>query len=490
MLPDFSRAEHTIVVSDIHLADAEPPHPKNPLWKRFKRPRYFIDSSFRDMLESLQSPARGLKGPIELVLNGDVLDFDSVMATPDPGEPLGTNLSWLERRRGLSSEEAKSRFKLSCILKDHHVWVEAVRRFIASGNRLVWVIGNHDMELHWPSVQEALLQAIARDPESRSRVRFCEWFYVSNGDTLIEHGNQYDAYSLCANPINPLIRKGQKVFVRIPFGNLAGKYMLNGMGLFNPHAESSFIRSSVKDYFVFYYKYVLQTQPFIMITWFWGAIATLLYSISEGLLPPMTDPLTVHSRVEGIAAKANASAGTIWSLRELHAHPAIYDPLKILRELWLDRAILLALILFGGFQFFSLVNIFSRGSFWWFLAPVGALMPMFVFYARSVNSEVAACEREALRAAPTAARIAGVRRTVQGHTHRELHSWISDVEYLNTGTWSPAYHDVECTQPFGRKCVAWIKPSAIPGGGRGAELLEWNGKEFLLIAPSDSPPQV
>src|SRR4051794_10020556 len=109
----FSKANHTIILSDIHLADAEPPHPYNPLWKRFKRPKLFVDKTFRAFLEEV---SKKISDPVELVLNGDIFDFDSVMTLPkasDFDQPL--HLSWLEKKRGLASEEAKSRFKLNVI---------------------------------------------------------------------------------------------------------------------------------------------------------------------------------------------------------------------------------------------------------------------------------------------------------------------------------------------------------------------------------------
>jgi hypothetical protein len=56
------------------------------------------------------------------------------------------------------------------------------------------------------------------------------------------------------------------------------------------------------------------------------------------------------------------------------------------------------------------------------------------------------------------------------------------VEYLNTGTWSNAYRDVECTQPYGSKCFAWIKPG--PDGKRVAELYVWKDGEVERL-PAD-----
>src|SRR5437588_217618 len=106
MSMDFRRAEHTIIVSDIHLADAEPPHPYNPLWKKFKHRELFVDNTFKSFLDHVQ---KTMPGPIELILNGDIFDFDSVMKIP---KDMETQVNWLERVRGMNSEEKKSRFKI------------------------------------------------------------------------------------------------------------------------------------------------------------------------------------------------------------------------------------------------------------------------------------------------------------------------------------------------------------------------------------------
>jgi hypothetical protein len=282
-------------------------------------------------------------------------EIKALEAGSSPPHPI--RIGWLERIRGLSAEEPKSRFKMATILNDHPVWVNAIRNFILKGNRVVFVIGNHDIELHWNSVQKIVVEKLDLPEVFLDHVRFCEWFYISNGDTLIEHGNQYDAYCLAANPISPLIKEGRSVRVRIPFGNLAGKFMVNGMGLLNPHADSSFIKDSFFEWGRFYFKYQLRTQPLLLWDWFWSSIVTLFRALSEGFLPAMTDPMTISARVEAIASRANATPGMVWSLKELHAHPAIFNPIKILRELWLDRALALGLVFFVSFNVFSYLNV-------------------------------------------------------------------------------------------------------------------------------------
>lgn len=502
MKPEFRKARHSIIVSDIHLSDAEIPNPRRPFWKRFKQREFFIDDSFSRFLLHIETLTRDYDAehgihpslpetsasPIELILNGDIFDFDAVMELPEDTSPTtGSSrvghVSWLERARGLSAEEAKSRFKMEVILRDHAVWVNSLGEFIKRGHHAVFVIGNHDMELHWPGVQQAIVQALGLTSDQRENVRFCEWFYISNHDTLIEHGNQYDSYSICTNPIHPLIRKGTKITVRLPFGDIANKYMINGMGLFNPYVTSQFIMSFF-EYMKFFFKFMLRDQPLLLWTWFWGAMMTLAHSLAEGFLPAIKDPLTVERRIAEIAQKSNASPRLVRSLKEVHVHPVYYNPLKIMRELWLDRALLFGLMLFGSWEIVSLLKLIANISTAWMIVGIAIFMPFFVFYARSIRSQVKTeVEQAPAQFVALSARLARVKRVVHGHTHNETHTQIEGIELLNTGTWSPAFHDIQCTKPYGRKPFAWLKPSPIDRE-RSAELREWQEHQSQVIAPS------
>jgi len=152
----------------------------------------------------------------------------------------------------------------------------------------------------------------------------------------------------------------------------------------------------------------------------------------------------------------------------------------ILRELWLDRAIFFGIIIFSSFQIFSILNVFVPVSTLWFWIPLALFLPAFIFYSHRVDSDIFKVQRTAFRRAPIAAKIAGVKRVVHGHTHRETHAYYKGVEVLNNGTWSPAFYDVECTQPHGRKCFTWIRrePGSRNRSGeedrqRTAGLFEW-----------------
>ncbi|MBX2988069.1 MAG: metallophosphoesterase [Bdellovibrionaceae bacterium] len=463
---DFSRATHTAILSDLHLCEAEPVNPKYPLWKKFKTRMFFFDGVFADFLSHLEDKAGG--APIELILNGDIFDFDSVMALPE--EPV-FRLSWLEKKRGLFPRSERSSFKIKVILKDHPLFVEALRNFIARGHRVVFVIGNHDLELHFPAVQQEILRHLSLTPEAQDRVRFIDWFYISNQDTLIEHGNQYDPYCVCEDPLNPFTKGYNHVSLKLPFGNLACRYIMNGMGFFNPHVDSNYIMG-LREYVTIFLRYMARAQPLLIFSWFGGSVATLGHSFKDRLVAPIRNPLKIEDRVEDIARRANAEPRMVRELRELFAAPASSNPWLLMRELWLDRALLIFAAFVVIFQLFSSIRAVYSISFFWMFIPLFLFLPFFLFYSRSVTSLVSGYKEPDEKILAMASAITRVSRIVFGHTHHARHEMIGAVEHLNSGCWSPAFLDIECTKPIDQKTYVWISPAE--GGPRQAELLQFS----------------
>lgn len=477
-LEDFSRATFTAVISDLHLCEEEPIHAKYPLWKKYKTREFFFDQDFALFLAHIQSRAFG--NPVELILNGDIFDFDSVMTVP---ESPPYRISWLEKRRGLHPQKEKSEFKIKRILDHHHQWVNSLKDFILAGHRVIFIIGNHDLELHFHRVQEAVLEALDLPSHAQSRVRFNEWFYISNGDTLIEHGNQYDPYCMAQDPINPYVQRFNRIEVRVPFGNLTTRYLINGMGFFNPHLDSNYLMSP-KEYAQFFFKYMFKAQPLLLLDWLWGSTVTLVQSFVDRLRPSLRDPLTIEDRVQFIAAKANATPRMVRELQELFVPPAASYPLIIMRELWLDRAALVVGIFLLISQLFLALATMKDASLLWMILPFLPLLiflPFFIFYSRSVASLVIESKEPREEILTMSGQITKVNRIVYGHTHIVRHEVIGPIEHLNAGTWSPAFTDVECKKPGGMKTFVWLAPD--PEGLRTSELLAFrNGRSFPAFA--------
>lgn len=449
---DFTKANYTAIVSDLHLCEAEPIHPKYPLWKKYKSREFFFDKQFRTFLEHIDQQAGEEK--IELILNGDTFDFDSMTYLPE--HPV-YHVSWLEKKRGLEPEVEKSVDKIRVILEDHPEWCDALHWFVERGHRLVFIIGNHDLELHWKAVQVEILNILKLTPEERTRVRFVEWFYVSNEDTLVEHGNQYDPYCLCEDPINPFVIDYNRVQVRLPFGDWACRYLVNGMGYFNPHNEANYVMS-LGEYVTYFFKYMVRAQPLIIWTWFWSSITILWRTIYSNLQYPLSDPLTVEERIEKIAKRSNATPRMVRELRALFVKPAGSYPLKIMKELWLDRAFLVLISLFLLLEAFILIKQIYDLSFFWMFIPIFVLLPPFILYSRGIESNVNYYKRPNEEILTTSGLITSVGRVIYGHTHEVRHELIGGVEHLNSGTWSPAFADVECTIMQDSKTFVWIFP--------------------------------
>lgn len=466
---DFIKAKHTAIVSDMHLCEAEPVHPKYPLWKKYKTRQFFFDQVFDNFLRHIEAKAQGEQ--VELILNGDIFDFDSVTSIP---ETPTFRISWLEKKRGLYPRPERSKYKIEVILKDHKEWVLALKDFLQRGHRVVFIIGNHDLELHFPEVQEAILKAIAPTPELQERVRFAEWFYISNQDTLIEHGNQYDPYCTCEDPINPYVQGYNHKSIRLPFGNLACRYILNGMGFFNPHVESNFIMT-LKEYIQFFLKYMVRAQPLLVWDWFFGAVVTLWISFKERFATPIHDPLKIEDKVNTIAQKANAQPRMVRELRELFSPPATNNPILIAQELWLDRAFIMLLSFILIFQIFLVIKQFWSVSFFAVFIPLFLLVPFFLFYSQSITSLVSSFKEPDERILTTASAITKVNRIVFGHTHLIRHEIIGSVEHLNSGCWSPAFLDVECTLSVDMKTFVWISQEEGQSA-RSAKLYVFDGQ--------------
>lgn len=459
----------TVVISDLHLSDADTGRTDKPFWKAYKRKEHFFDDDLIRMLRHVEQLA---SGPIELVLNGDVFDFDNVVGIPP--NPEG-KVSWLARWRGLGSEEWMSQFKIRKILADHELLFSFLGEFLDRGNQIVFIHGNHDLELAWPSVREEIRRAmrLGEINASNERLRFCDWFYVSEEDTYISHGHMYDPFCAVRHTIEPTIRlrPGGPPLVRLGFGDLSERYILNGMGYFNPHASSNYIMSAV-EYVRFFWRYMARTQPFLLLTWLSGSLVTFYVTMRHHLAPRIKDPLAIEERVGELATASQVEPKVVRQLHALNVAPAASNPLRILRELWLDRALLLIAAFYVASQVFLMVNIVLPASIWWFLVPLFLLLPFFTAYAIGVKSQVFQGPMIDNETADLLYKITGCTRLIFGHNHEPEHSRIGQLEYVNSGFWSPAYQEPECLNRIGTQTFIWLKSDDAVKTRR-AELWEW-----------------
>lgn len=171
-------ARHVYIISDLHLGG---------------RPSSATDRGFQMMThpEVLAAFIRGLAGnqarPIELVIAGDFVDF-----LAEEGEQPGTWTPLIDKparavtvlRRMVTEPERR----LGPVFA-------ALGTLVASGHTLTLLLGNHDIELSYPSVRQELARLMSvRLGHGFQFIYDGEAYRV--GDALIEHGNRYDPFNV------------------------------------------------------------------------------------------------------------------------------------------------------------------------------------------------------------------------------------------------------------------------------------------------------
>lgn len=143
--------------------------------------------------------------PWRLIIAGDLVDFVGMSVSPG-ADALSVELTEEEVEHGLGSSEDHTLAKLRYVAEHHSEVFAALARFAASGNTVVVVRGNHDVDFHWRAVQEEFAAIVTRhDARAEGSVEFADWFYYEEGRVFIEHGHQYDDYCSHDHLLHPVL---------------------------------------------------------------------------------------------------------------------------------------------------------------------------------------------------------------------------------------------------------------------------------------------
>ncbi|MBI2604487.1 MAG: metallophosphoesterase [Deltaproteobacteria bacterium] len=192
-----------LVISDCHLsAGLNFESRKNP------HEDFFFDDEMVAFFEYFSSGKYGEGREVELVINGDFLDFLNVPYRGEFEEVI---------------TEQFALYKLECILAGHPKVIRGLRRFASlPGKTITYNIGNHDADLFFPKVRERLVQALDPDgqfPSAKVRLNHVTTVIDLGGGVQVQHGNQYEAVHVF-NYEKPLLTEGLKEPVlNIPWGS-------------------------------------------------------------------------------------------------------------------------------------------------------------------------------------------------------------------------------------------------------------------------------
>jgi UDP-2,3-diacylglucosamine pyrophosphatase LpxH len=219
-----------LFVSDLHLALGYDPERR----AYHAREDFFFDAPFFRWLrwaDAHCNPGRRW----ELVFVGDALDFfpadrEAVARyyrerSPHHAARAQEQVEAFERRYGFLPTPEKSAIKAKSICQGHSAFFRALAWFVGQGHRVVFLRGNHDLELFWRRVQDQLREFIAREysaleqtetfaklPDFEEQVSFQPgWLYHRRGVFYAEHGCQYELLNACPNPIHPVLPGDEQI---------------------------------------------------------------------------------------------------------------------------------------------------------------------------------------------------------------------------------------------------------------------------------------
>lgn len=522
-LPDHD----LLIVSDLHLSEGRPPG----VGKFSANEDFFFDEAFARFL-AYHDAHRGPRARWHLLVNGDFVDFLQVVATENAPPDLVRGRE--SRKYGLACGERESAYKLDRVAAGHWVFFEALAGFVASGNAVTVIRGNHDVEFHYGGVQQAFLRALraafagraGRDPQYAGRgnparidvenVRFADWFYYEDGLLWVEHGNRYDGLNSFKYWLSPLMPKvpgwpaERKDEIDLPFGALFVRYLFNRLEVAEPFADN--VKPPTR-----FVGWLITRHPATALKFILGDGRHMLDRVRRAWrrLPPSAwferekehltrlDDLATGSNIDrALLGRLDASRAPSllkepprwsWLVRPLLA-TWVFLPLVVLATAVLAGAAALAVspllvsVLPGpaGGLLASWCRALAESGLLealrWAALPFLLAGAVWLVVWLLAPQQVVQRSELARRAGEIAAEL-GVKYVVMGHTHdaEMWHIGSKGEEYFNTGTWTKVFSQEE---RLVREDVEFV---FVEGVRRGSDLrvklLEWDdaaGESRLL----------
>ncbi len=384
---------HLLVISDLHLGIAGVTGPGESSQRTDRE----LVSFLRQQREN-----RHNGHPWKLVINGDMLEF---MRAAPPTDTRSDDWSEDCTTPILST--------LDAIIAEHIAFFTELARFVAAGNQLVIVRGNHDPELHIPLVGRyfklQLFQLL--DQTSASREAFCQAIvlephaYHEKGKLHIEHGHMYDIFSAWQDEHDGFSSQGS-----LPLGTRVVRDLCNhfqGVNFFRMEG--------------------------------WGMLRTMRWLLSSAVpwrlvfLLPWLYCKVVGSLLRNYFSGYATERKPTERFRHLHSlwvRPGYTSLAHIAGAVYLDRLILTGAALLAGW--------IGTGHSWWLgllassgLFVLGELLGRLTwtrYEARSINQRLR-------QAAADVSRMLKVPVVVFGHTHRPEQLKRGRRSYVNVGNW-------------------------------------------------------
>lgn len=426
-----------VLISDLHLGE-DVGDGDAPLTKNIDASNKLISGFIKHLIDTAEKP-------FTLIINGDGIDFLRTVLQPNPVEARlipASSLSPREARMGKDSSREHAVWKLGRVLGFHRPVFVALAEFIAAGHSIVMIRGNHDVELYWTEVREAITSSLADlahipEEELRSRLRFEPWFFYEPSCFYVEHGHQYDPHCSYMNLLDPVEDEGQSL--ALPYASWAIRYfapLLHGA----PAAE-------MEEWNLWqFFSYAIKQPPKIFITTVFGYLRLIAdVSLRKSWRHTIGRPAIRkrhRRRLAAVAEHAGLPLYIVEKLDSLKREPVSERFWGIALAFYVDRFLLMALaslaligivaLLPGSLAKVLAIGLVLGGS-WLLNSTLQAI--------RSAEAQ-APMQQRALRIA----RLLNVPFVSFGHSHyadiqgeNRFDGEMAKHFYLNSGHWVASY---------------------------------------------------
>ena len=484
-----------LMLSDLHMSEGIQPQSR----KYSRKEDFFFDRQFARFLAHYRGSRFQDGRKWHLVILGDCLDLLQVTSYRDAPQELHSDSAPPEY--GLDCGEPQAVYKLKKVMEGHHEFFVALAEFVADGNLVTIIKGNHDVEFHYPRVRETFIQELRTVYEDKVRssaislssskasqigpttVFFRDWFYYEKGLLWAEHGNQYDGvnvfkYWLC--PLLPEIPKWKterKDEIDLPWGSLFVRYLFNKIEAVEPFADNikpqtEFVRWLVLKHPVTVLRFALSDGRYMLrqIRRAWAYTPESQYAARKDEHDKMLKKLAAdssiadetlrkvdHRRAQSILKEPSSRIWRLlrWTVRWRLLLPMVYV-LAVLTPVAVLIAVspLLAVLTPAPIRDFvgSIWGVLTSNEpvlyivsliRWFALVPATIVVYevlRWMFTPEETNNFGGLC-----RVAQQLARDLHVRYVIMGHTHDASLESIGDnrEEYFNTGTWTKVFSEEE-----------------------------------------------
>lgn len=242
-----------LVLSDLHLgAGMFLSNGEHNLTENF-----YFDRELAELIRYFSSGKYGEGAPVELILNGDILDF--------------LTINYKEYYSNIVTEKM-SIYKLKKIIKGHNKVFDALRYFISLPNKtIVYNVGNHDADLFFPGVRKLFAREVGgQNYQDKISFVFSEEYYKIEGNIEIHHGHQFEAMH-SFNYKQPIVKdhKGRDV-LNLPWGSL---YVMNVINKFKREDHRDYLDKVSPIFLMLVYALVTDFRfilKFMFYTcWYW-----------------------------------------------------------------------------------------------------------------------------------------------------------------------------------------------------------------------------